>query len=76
MGTASPKVSEGFSHPLPTETDFFAVKDGAGSVGIVPVRVNCGRSVTAAPALLIEVGGHARLAETLAGILPAPDPPV
>ena len=76
MGTANPKVSEGFSHPFPTETDVFPLKDGAGSVGIVPVRVNCGRSVTAAPALLIEVGGHARFAETLLGILPAPEPPV
>jgi len=76
MGTASPKVSEGFSHPTPTETDFVAVKDGAGSVGIAPVLVYCGRSETAAPALLIEVGGHAKLAETLLGILPAPEPPV
>ena len=76
MGTASPKVSEGFSHPSPTETDIFPVKDGAASVGIAPVLVKYGRSETAAPALLIEVGGHARLAETLLGILPAPEPPV
>jgi hypothetical protein len=76
MGTASPKVSEGFSHPSPTEAVFFPVKDGAGSVGIVPVRVYCGRSVTAAPALLIEVGGQASFTETLLGILPAPEPPV
>jgi hypothetical protein len=76
MGTAIPMLSEGFSHPSPTETELFPVKEGTGSVGALLVRVYCGRSVTAAPALLIEVGGHASFAETLLGILPAPEPPV
>ena len=33
-------------------------------------------SMTAAPTLQIEVGGHARLTEMLAGILPASESPV
>jgi len=40
MGTASPKVSEGFSHPCPALIEVVVeVKVGAESVGIVPVWV-------------------------------------
>jgi hypothetical protein len=76
MGTASDKVSEGFSQPFPTFTELdVGLNVGAESVGIVPVWVYCGRSV-AAPAFEMVAGGHASDEETLAGIWPAPEPPV
>lgn len=76
MGTASDKVSEGFFQPFPgfTELDVL-VSVGTGSVGMVPVWVYCGRSVMAPPFEMVE-GGHASDEETLAGIWPAPEPPV
>jgi len=77
MGVASDKVSEGFFQPFPAFTELVTEGNvvGAGSVGMLPVWVYCGRSVMAPP-FEMEAGGHASDEATLAGIWPAPEPPV
>jgi hypothetical protein len=76
----APAVSDGFCHPLPALAELplaepVPVNVGADKVATVPVGVYDGRRV-AAPALAIDVGGHAYEAVTAAGIWPAPVPPV
>lgn len=73
-------LSAELAHPFPTLTvavaeELLDVNVGPGSVDMAPVGVKDGR-VETAPPVLREAGGHAKLAETEAGMLPAPVPPV
>jgi hypothetical protein len=72
MGTIKPAVSAVLNQPSPISIDVpLAETAAAVSVGTVPVGVYEGRSV-AAPAWLIDVGGHANEALALAAICPLP----
>ena len=78
MATNNSWLSAELAHPFPALTvavEEFDVNVGPGSVNMVPVGVNDG-NVEMAPPVLREAGGHAKLAETEAGMLPAPVPPV
>ena len=77
IGTFMPELSAVFSQPLPALAvdEDETVNVGGGNVGIGPVAVYVGKSV-AAPALEIDVGGQANDDENVAGIEPAPEPPV
>ena len=80
MATNNSWLSAELTHPLPALTvavaeELFDVNVGTGSVIMAPVGVNDG-NVEIAPPVLREAGGHAKLAETEAGMLPAPVPPV
>ena len=61
-------------HPL-IDT-FVAVNVGGGRVEIDPVGVYCGRRDGGLPALEIVAGGQGYEALTVAGMFPAPSPPV
>jgi hypothetical protein len=67
------------AHPLPglavAVAPPLAVNVGAERVGITPVGVYDGRTESAPP-LLIDAGGHANAAVAVAGMFPAPAPPV
>lgn len=81
ISAAIPAVSEGLFQPSPALAVGVAVEPlggvnvGAGSVGIGPVSVYDGRRLTA-PALLNVVGGQGKAFDTVAGMFPAPVPPV
>lgn len=80
IATNNSWLSAELTHPFPTLTDTVAeelldVNVGTGSVIMVPVGVKDG-NVETAPPVLREAGGHAKLAEAEAGMLPAPAPPV
>lgn len=71
-----PAESAEFAQPFPALiVDLADENVSAVKVGMEPVCVYEGNKVTA-PALLMTVGGHAKLEDTLAGICPAPEPPV
>lgn len=78
MATNNPWLSAALTHPFPALMVVVVgepVNVGTGSVIMVPVGVKDGNDETAPP-VLRDAGGHARLAETEAGMLPAPVPPV
>ena len=80
MATNNSWLSAELAHPFPTLTvavaeELLDVNVGPGSVIMAPVGVRDG-NVEISPPVLREAGGHAKFAETEAGMLPAPVPPV